>query len=183
VFKSYYADPPESKKVKYSEAVFVGYRHYDAASTKPLFPFGCGLSYTSFGDANLSVTPSGGSLKDATTVSFDVTNTRARQGSEVAELYVAPPHSQVPRPAKELKGFAKVDLKPGEMRHMTLTLDRRAFSYYDVDKKDWVAEAGEYTILVGGSSVSLPPEGVVHPAIRRVGTEWIVEQLAFYKPV
>lgn len=132
---------------------------YDSASTKPLFPFGYGFSSTIFGYANLSVTPSAGSLKDAARVSFDVTNTGARQGSEVAELYVAPPRSQIPRPAKELKGFAKVDLKPGEMRHMTLTLDLRGFSYYDVDKKDWAAEAGAYTILVGGSSVSLPLKG------------------------
>jgi beta-glucosidase len=75
-----------------------------------------------------------------------------REGAEVAELYVGDSHASVPRPVKELKGFAKLNLKPGESRRVTLTLDRRAFSFYDVKKKDWSAEAGEFTILVGGSS-------------------------------
>ena len=159
VFRSYYADPLESKKVKYSEGVSVGYRHYDQASAKPLFPFGHGLSYTTFGYANLSITPNAGNLEKAVTVSFDVTNTGARPGAEVAELYVGPPRSRVPRPVKELKGFAKVDLRPGEARRVTLTLDRRAFSYYDVERKDWAADPGEYSIFVGGSSVQLPLKG------------------------
>jgi beta-glucosidase len=156
VFKSYYADPPESKQVKYSEGVFVGYRHYDKLGTKPAFPFGHGLSYTTFSYRNLSVTPSSGKLNLPVTVSFEVTNTGAREGAEIAELYVGEAHASVPRPVKELKGFAKINLKPGETRTVTITLDRRAFSYYDVQKKDWTAQPGEFSILVGGSSADTP---------------------------
>jgi beta-glucosidase len=156
VYKSYYADPLESKKVKYTEGVFVGYRHFDKSSTKPLFPFGYGLSYTTFTYSRLSVTPQTGNLKDPVTVLFDVTNSGAREGAEVAEVYVGDAHAGVPRPVKELKGFAKLNLKPGETRRVMLTLDRRAFSYYDVQGKDWKAEPGEFTILVGGSSDNTP---------------------------
>ena len=148
---SYY---PENgaKQVRYSEGVFLGYRHYDRSQTKPLFAFGYGLSYTTFGYSNLSVTPQTGNLNQPVTVSFDLKNTGQREGAEVAELYVGEEHPSVPRPVKELKGFAKVNLKPGETRRVTLTLNRRAFSFYDVTKKDWTADAGEFTILVGGSS-------------------------------
>jgi beta-glucosidase len=138
--------------VQYSEGVFVGYRHYDRAQTKPLFAFGHGLSYTTFEYSGLSVTPRAGNLNEPITVSFEIKNTGQREGAEVAELYVGDSHASVPRPVKELKGFAKLNLKPGESRRVTLTLDRRAFSFYDVKKKDWSAEAGEFTILVGGSS-------------------------------
>ena len=100
----------------------------------------------------MSVTPSSGNLDQPLKVSFDVRNTGNRQGAEVAELYVGDSHASVPRPAKELKGFVKVDLKPGEARHVELTLDRRAFSFYDVTKSDWSAEPGDFTVLVGGSS-------------------------------
>ena len=132
--------------------MFLGYRHFDRSSIKPLFPFGYGLSYTTFAYSNLSVTPSSGNLDQPLKISFDVCNTGNRQGAEVAELYVGDSHASVPRPAKELKGFVKVDLKPGEARHVELTLDRRAFSFYDVTKSDWSAEPGDFTLLVGGSS-------------------------------
>ena len=160
VAHSYYADPPESKKVKYSEGVFVGYRHYDKTGSKPAFPFGYGLSYTTFKYGNLAVTPQSGDLSTPVVVSFDVTNTGSRQGAEVAEIYVGDTHARVPRPVKELKGFSKVMLKPGETRLVQVSLDRRAFSYYDVGKRDWSAAAGEFTILVGGSSESTPLRGV-----------------------
>jgi beta-glucosidase len=160
VYKSYYADPTESKKVKYTEGVFVGYRHYDKSSTKPQFPFGYGLSYTTFRYSNLSVTPQSGNLSEVVSVSFDLTNTGTREGAEVAQLYVSDTHSTVPRPVKELKGFAKVNLKPGETRRVTLTLDRRAFSYYDAQKKDWQAQPGDFSLLVGGSSENAPLKGV-----------------------
>ena len=152
VYKSYYADPPESKKVKYTEGVFVGYRHFEKSSTKPLFPFGYGLSYTTFNYSHLSVTPQSGNMSEPVTVLFDVTNSGQREGAEVAEVYVGDMHSSVPRPTKELKGFAKLNLKPGETKRVMLTLDRRAFSYYFVQSKGWKAEPGEFTILVGGSS-------------------------------
>ncbi|MGA7925267.1 MAG: glycoside hydrolase family 3 C-terminal domain-containing protein [Candidatus Sulfotelmatobacter sp.] len=150
-FHSYYPEKGE-KRVRYSEGVFLGYRYFDRSETKPLFAFGYGLSYTTFGYARLSVMPQTGNLNEPVTVSFDVKNTGQREGAEVAELYVSESHPSVPRPVKELKGFAKVDLKPGETKRVTLTLDRRAFSFYDVRKNDWSAEAGDFTILMGGSS-------------------------------
>jgi beta-glucosidase len=150
-FHSYYPKKGE-KRVQYSEGVFVGYRHFDRSEIKPLFAFGHGLSYTTFAYANLSVTPQTGNRNEPVTVSFDVKNAGHREGAEVAELYVGESHPSVPRPVKELKGFAKVNLKPGKTKRVTLTLDRRAFSFYDVKKNDWSAEAGDFTILVGGSS-------------------------------
>jgi beta-glucosidase len=155
---SYY--PAEGAKgVKYSEGIFVGYRGYDKASTKPLFPFGFGLSYTTFTYKNISVSPARGSLDQPVKVAFDLTNTGQRPGAEVAELYVGDSHAKVPRPVKELKGFIRVGLKPGETRRVTLTLDRRAFSYYDVDKKDWNADPGKFDILVGSSSDRIQLQG------------------------
>ncbi|HKV78119.1 MAG TPA: glycoside hydrolase family 3 C-terminal domain-containing protein [Candidatus Sulfotelmatobacter sp.] len=150
-FHSYY--PEEGKKrVQYAEGIFLGYRHYDRSETKPRFAFGYGLSYTTFGYSNISVTPQRGDLNEPVTVSFNVKNTGHREGVEVAELYVGESHPSVPRPVKELKGFAKLSLKPGETKGVTLKLDRRAFSFYDVKTNDWSAEAGEFMILIGGSS-------------------------------
>jgi beta-glucosidase len=159
VHKSYYADPPESKKVKYSEGVFVGYRHFDRSGTKPLFPFGYGLSYTSFTYDHLTISPQSGNLDTPISVIFEVTNTGSREGAEVAEVYVGDSHAAVPRPVKELKGFARINLKPGQTQRVMLTLDRRAFSYYDVQGKSWKADPGEFTILVGGSSDNTPLKG------------------------
>ena len=109
--------------------------------------------------ASRAITPQSGDLSSPVAVAFDVTNTGTREGAEVAELYVGQLHARVPRPIKELKGFAKVKLKPGETRHVQIALDRRAFSYYDVNKKDWTAEPGEFSILVGGSSDNAPLRG------------------------
>ena len=150
-YHSYYPAKGESR-VQYSEGVFVGYRQYDRSEIKPLFAFGHGLSYTTFEYGKLSVTPATGSLNVPVTVSFDVKNTGHREGAEVAELYVGDSHASVPRPVKELKGFAKVNLRPGESKRVTIKLDRRAFSFYDVRKSDWKAEAGEFSVLVGASS-------------------------------
>jgi beta-glucosidase len=157
-FHSYY---PENggKRVQYSEGLFVGYRYFDHSETKPLFAFGYGLSYTTFAYSKLAVTPQTGNLNEPVSVSFDVKNTGHREAAEVAELYVGDAHASVPRPVKELKAFAKVNLKPGESRRVTLTLNRRAFYFYDVQKKDWVAEPGDFTILVGGSSDNIQLRG------------------------
>src|SRR5579863_1946028 len=128
-------------RVIYKEGVFVGYRGYEHNGTKPLFPFGYGLSYTTFKYANLSIKPAAPGAKAAGLsaplyeVSFDVTNTGTREGADVAQVYVSDPQSRVPRPVKELKGFARVNLKPGETKTATVTLDSRAFSYYDVAGK------------------------------------------------
>jgi beta-glucosidase len=150
-FNSYYPAKGE-KRVRYAEGVFVGYRHFDRSTIKPLFAFGYGLSYTTFVYGNVSVSPLSGSVNQPITVSFDVTNAGQYEGAEIAELYVGDGHASVPRPVKELKGFARVNLKPGETRRVAISLDRRAFSFYDVDKKDWNAEPGRYSLLVGASS-------------------------------
>jgi beta-glucosidase len=149
---SYYPKGGE-KKVVYSEGVFLGYRHFDKSGIKPLFPFGYGLSYTTFAYKNLKIS-SGRSANPSAgvTVSFDVTNTGKRAGAEVAQVYVGDQHATVPRPPKELKGFGKALLNPGETKHMVITLDDRAFSYYDVDKREWVLAPGDFNIYVGPSS-------------------------------
>jgi len=157
---SYY---PEigGKRVQYSEGIFLGYRHFDRSAIKPLFAFGYGLSYTTFAYSKLSVTPPTGNLNEPVSVSFDVRNTGQRTAAEVAELFVGDSHASVPRPDKELKAFAKIDLKPGETRRVTLTLERRAFSFFDVRKNDWSAEPGDFTILVGGASDNIQLRGPV----------------------
>jgi len=155
VHDSYYPDKG-TKRVPYKEGVFVGYRGYERSGKKPLFPFGYGLSYTSFTYGNLSVNNAGGGNAE---VSFDVTNTGKREGTEVAQLYVADKHSRVPRPAKELKGFSRVELKAGEKRRVTIKLDKRALSYYDVDSKQWRAEPGEFEVLVGSSNENIRIQG------------------------
>jgi beta-glucosidase len=157
-FHSYYPEKG-GNHVQYSEGIFLGYRHFDRSETKPLFAFGYGLSYSRFTYSKLSVTPQAGSLNAPVTVSFELKNTGRREAAEVAELYVGDSHASVPRPLKELKGFAKVDLKPGETRRVTLMLERRAFSFYDVQKKGWSAEPGDFTILVGGSSDNIQLRG------------------------
>jgi beta-glucosidase len=157
VHDSYYP-AAGSNRVVYKEGVFVGYRGYEHNGTKPVFPFGYGLSYTSFTYGNLVVKPvdvnikSDGYSAPLYQVSCDVTNTGTRAGADVAQVYVAEPHSKVPRPAKELKGFARINLKPGETKTATVILDGRAFSYYDGDAKKWRADPGEFQILVGRSS-------------------------------
>ncbi len=147
------------KHVAYSEGVFLGYRYYDRATLKPIFPFGFGLSYTKFQYSSLSVTPAASADPDSVTVSFDVKNTGTREGAEVAELYVGDSHASVPRPVKELKGFSRVPLFPGETRHVTLHLNRRSFSYYDVKSHAWKADPGEFAILVGSSSEQIELRG------------------------
>ncbi len=155
-YKSYYPNVlGDPKAVKYSEGVFVGYRHYDKDGIKPLFPFGYGLSYTTFKYSNLSVSPADFKQGQDVTVSFDVSNTGSRDGMEVGEVYVGEPHAKVPRPVKELKGFSKVDLKPGETKHVSVTLNPRAFEYWDEAGKQWKADPGEFDILVGPSSADI----------------------------
>jgi beta-glucosidase len=145
------------QKVEYSEGVFIGYRHYDKSATKPLFPFGYGLSYTTFAYKNMKVSRASGG--DQVSVTFDVTNTGARAGADVAEVFVGDRHAPVPMPARELKGFAKVNLNPGETKGITVKLDRRAFSYYDVGKHEWTLPAGEFDLFVGHSADDIELQG------------------------
>jgi len=147
------------KKVAYTEGVFVGYRGYEKSGVKPQFPFGYGLSYTTFAYKNLSISPPSPSGEVA--AHFDVTNTGNRTGAEVAQVYVGDRRSSVPRPTKELKGFAKVNLAPGETRQVTITLNRRAFAYYDVKKRDWTVEPGDFDVMVGRSSAQIELTGKV----------------------
>jgi beta-glucosidase len=156
-FHSYYEQA--DKRVAYSEGIFLGYRYYDRSKTKPLFPFGFGLSYTNFQYRDLQISPRESSSPDSVAVSFDVKNVGHRAGAEVAELYVGDSHSSVPRPVKELKSFARVVLQPGEERKVSLTLNRRSFAYYDVKNKDWAAEPGPFSILVGSSSAQIELSG------------------------
>ncbi|HKW17847.1 MAG TPA: glycoside hydrolase family 3 C-terminal domain-containing protein [Terriglobales bacterium] len=152
-YNNYYPEKG-TNRVVYKEGVFVGYRGYEHNGTKPLFPFGYGLSYTTFKYANLKA--------DEHSVSFDVTNTGSRAGDAVAQLYIAPPsHEAVPRPQKELKGFSRVSLQPGETKSLTLPLNTRSFAYYDVNGKEWRAEKGTYEVLVGSSSEDIALRGTV----------------------
>lgn len=152
------------KKVEYTEGIFLGYRHFDKSEVKPLFPFGYGLSYTSFAYKNLTVSPASGSdarreNDQRATVAFDMTNTGTRAGAEVAQVYVGDRHATVPRPVKELKGFAKVNLGPGETKHVEVTLDRRAFSYYDVKNHKWIVAPGDFDIYVAHSAADIELTG------------------------
>lgn len=153
-----YYDKNGGKHVAYSEGVFLGYRGYDKSGVKPLFPFGFGLSYTTFRYSNLKIAPEDSDGSDVK-VSFEVTNTGKREGAEVGEVYVGEEHPKVERPVKELKGFGRVDLRPGESKTVSVTLDRRAFSYWDVNQHAWTADAGEFDILVGSSSEKIELRG------------------------
>jgi beta-glucosidase len=150
----YYYPQPGTPRIVYEEGIFVGYRGFEHNGTMPLFPFGHGLSYTTFEYGELAVTPET-TVDGNVEVSFELTNTGDRAGAEVAQVYVADTHSEVPRPPKELKGFVKVSLAPGETRRVTVSLDRRSFAYYDVERGDWTVAPGEFEILVGRSSVAI----------------------------
>jgi beta-glucosidase len=141
--------------VEYKEGLFVGYRWFDSKNIEPLFPFGYGLSYTRFKYSNLKVARNRDANNPVVTVTFTVENTGPREGAEVAEVYVHEAVPTVERPVKELKGFAKVALKPGQKKTVTVTLTQSAFAYYSPEKKAWVANRGDFDIEVGGSSRDL----------------------------
>jgi beta-glucosidase len=146
-----------TKRVVYKEGIFVGYRGYEHNHVQPLFPFGYGLSYTTFQYSNIAVKPQGESSTGGNyDVTFDVTNTGSRAGADVAQVYVGEINPKVPRPAKELKGFSRVELSPGETKHVSVSLNPRAFAYYDTAGKDWHADADQYSVEVGRSSAETP---------------------------
>ncbi len=147
---NYFPGTPVS--VEYRESVYVGYRYYDKAEKAVRFPFGHGLSYTTFAYSDLSVSADKIKDTDTVTVSFKVKNTGKMDGAEVVELYVSDVESTIYRPVKELKGFKKVFLKAGEEKTVEITLDKRAFAYYNVNIHDWHVESGAFQILVGASS-------------------------------
>jgi beta-glucosidase len=162
---NYYYAPPSTagqiRRLKYEEGVFVGYRYYTTTGKEPLFPFGYGLSYSTFFFDNLRVSAAHIASHQEATVSFDVTNTGQCPGADVAQVYVGDSSAKVKRPAKELKGFKKVRLAPGEMQHVSITLDSRAFAYWSETKGDWQIDSGKFNIFVGDSSESTPLIGEV----------------------
>ncbi|MGO8932188.1 MAG: beta-glucosidase [Terracidiphilus sp.] len=170
--KSYYGDPKDNttlhtigedgqpkdytiEHIKYGDKLMVGYRYWTTTGKHPLFPFGFGLSYTTFKFSNLKV-PASAASGSAVDVSFDITNTGSVAGAEVAELYVSDPSAQADRPERELKGFAKVRLDPGETRNVSINLDARAFSYWDEPAHRWIVDPGKFIIRVGDSSENTP---------------------------
>ena len=153
----YYYPTPGTLTVPYKDEIFVGYRGYEHNGVKPLFPFGFGLSYSTFKYAGLEVKPGAGT--GSYEVSFDVTNTGSRAGADVAQVYVGEDHPSVPRPPQELKGFSRVVLDPGQTRHVTVPLDARSFTWYDEKAAAWHANAGSFTVHVSRSSADPQLEG------------------------
>jgi len=138
--------------IKYNEGIFVGYRWHDTKKIKPLFSFGHGLSYTTFEFGKGKADKTSMNQDDKITFTVTVKNTGKKAGSEVAQLYITDVKSSVERPAKELKGFEKVFLNPGEQKEVTFTIDKTALSYFDAQKHDWVAEPGDFEAQIGNSS-------------------------------
>jgi beta-glucosidase len=153
------AYPGTNDTETYSEGLLVGYRWFDTKNIEPLFPFGHGLSYTTFKYSGLTVTPASDAKNPAVTVEFELANSGRREGAEVAQVYVQEVNPPVTRPAKELKGFAKVFLKPGEKQKVSVRLDQAAFARYDPDQKGWVADKGDFNIIIGSSSRDLRLHG------------------------
>lgn len=146
--------PGTEVSVEYKEAIYVGYRYYDKNNIKVLYPFGYGLSYTTFEYSNLNVKNN--------IVSFKIKNTGKVKGKEIAQVYVSQCNPTIFKPLKELKGFAKVELEPDEEKEVNITLDDSAFQYYNVQNKKWEIESGEYKILVGKSCESIELECKIH---------------------
>ncbi len=159
---SYKYFPGTSVSVEYREGVYVGYRYYDSAKKDVRFPFGFGLSYTTFEYSDLKLSADSIKDSDTLTVSFKIKNTGAVDGAEAAQLYVSDVESTIYRPVKELKGFKKVFLKAGEEKEVSIDLDKRAFAFYNVDAHDWQVETGEFKILVGASSRDIRLEASVN---------------------
>ena len=161
---SYISFQGEGDRVEYREGVFVGYRYYATKKIPVLFPFGHGLSYTTFAFSNLRTNQVVYHRGDRVEVSVDVTNTGDRYGKEVVQLYIMPQieTDAILRPVLELRGFEKVGLKSGETKTVHFTLDRRAFSSYNIQRQKWMAERGDYIIACGDSSENLPMQQTVH---------------------
>ncbi len=153
-----YHDDDNDKKVELTDGVFCGHRHFDKQGIEPLFPFGYGLSYTSFEYKDLKLSASEITADDTLRVSFQLSNTGKRVGAEVVQLYLSDSESSLPRPVKELKGFEKVKLEPGESKRLEIELDRRALQFY-VPGQGWTVEAGEFEVLIGASATDIKLRG------------------------
>lgn len=180
---SYHYFPGGPATVEYRESLYVGYRYYDTVGQPVLFPFGHGLSYTRFAYSNLQVSNSKISESDTVCVSCTVKNIGAIAGKEIVQFYVRDVTASVFRPQKELKGFAKVALEPGEEATITVELNRRAFAYYSPAASDWVVEPGQFEILVGASSQDLRLQTTVEvTAVQPAPTESEVPDIYFNFP-
>ncbi len=168
--------PGSTRSVEYRESVYVGYRYYDTFKKDVLFPFGFGLSYTKFEYSGLRVSQKNMKDTDTLKVTFKVKNVGDVAGAEIAQVYVSDTESTVFRPEKELKGFKKVFLEPGEEKTVSVTLDKRAFAYFNTEAEAWHVESGEFSVKVGASSrdirlssavnVTSTDEGIVEPDYR-----------------
>lgn len=156
--------PGEAGQVRYGEGVFIGYRYYDAKEQPVLFPFGHGLSYTTFAYSAPRLSSATVRDVDGVAVSVDVTNTGSAAGQEIVQVYVHDRQASLLRPPKELKGFAKVALQPGETQTVTVPLDSRAFAFFHPGYRRWIVEDGEFDILVGASSADI--RGVATVAVQ-----------------
>jgi len=162
---SYLNFPGEQGHVRYGEGVMVGYRYYTTIGLPVRYPFGHGLSYTTFDTSDLDVSLTG---DDTAEVSVTVTNSGERAGKHVVQVYVATSAGPVRRPARELRAFTKIALDPGESRTVTLRLDRRAFAYYDIEQADWAVAPGTYTVQIGNSATEIVAEAALSlPGDRR----------------
>ncbi len=159
---SYNYFPGTPVSVEYREGVYVGYKYYDTANKEVAFPFGFGLSYTTFEYSDIKLSADSIKDTDTVTVSFKIKNTGSVDGAEVAQVYVNDVESTIYRPVKELRGFKKVFLKAGEEKEVEIALDKRAFAYYNVELGDWHVESGEFKILVGASSRDIKLEASVN---------------------
>jgi beta-glucosidase len=159
-YKNYYPDAG-TNKIVYREGIFMGYRGYEHNHVEPQYPFGFGLSYTTFKFGNLKSTQIGDGRYSVT---FDVTNTGTRAGATVAQLYVGETSPSVERPTKELKGFERVMLEPGQTKQVSMKLDPRSFSFFDVKAAAWHADAGDYELLLGDSSEDIQQKATIHLA-------------------
>ena len=148
--------PARDKEANYGEGIFIGYRYYDTRKITPLFPFGFGLSYTTFAYSDLQVNAPAIKDTEGVTVKVKVKNTGRVAGKEIVQLYIHEQRSKVVRPEKELKAFAKIALEPGEEKIVQFDLSKRDFAFYDVSIHDWIVNPGKFDILVGGSSKDLP---------------------------
>ena len=171
--------PGGPASVEYRESIYVGYRYYDTVAQDVLFPFGHGLSYTSFAYGNLKLNQAQGE-SDPVTVTLTVQNTGDVTGKETVQVYVRDVQSTAFRPQKELKGFAKVELNPGEEAEVSIELDRRAFAFYDVDQRAWIVEAGEFEILVGASSRDIRASDVIQLASAQKASAAKPELVTYY---
>jgi len=160
-----YHDSDGDLRVTFKDGIFGGYRHFDRTGTAPLFPFGFGLSYTKFEYSNLQVSSESMKSGDRVAVRFDITNTGSVAGAEIAQLYVSDSECSVPRPQKELKGFAKMRLDPGETKSVEIGLSDQELQFFDAGRSCWVAEPGAFELLIGASATDIRLRGRINLAM------------------